>query len=144
MSNDRIKAIVLEFQKFSEWESRYKHLIELGKKLAPLPDEYKTEENKIKGCQSQVWLHAKLDGNKVIFSADSDASIVKGIIALLVQVYSGLTPDEILTTKPTFLEEIGLKEHLSMSRANGLTAMVKQISFYAMAFKVKLQSTAGA
>jgi cysteine desulfuration protein SufE len=93
----------------------------------------------VKGCQSQVWLHAELAGDRVHFSADSDASIVKGIVALLVYVYSDSTPDEILMTKPTFLEDIGLREHLSMSRANGLTSMVKQISFYAMAFKAKLQ-----
>ena len=140
MSIDRIKLIVEEFKKYSDWEDRYKHLISLGKSLAPMQEEHKTESNKIKGCQSQVWLHAELVGDKVIFTADSDASIVKGIIALLVQVYSGSTPDEILAIKPTFLEEIGLREHLSMSRANGLTAMVKQISFYAMAFKIKLGS----
>jgi len=141
MSEDRIKLIVEDFQRFSDWESRYKHLIDLGKSLSPMLDENKIEGNKIKGCQSQVWLHAELIGNKIIFTADSDASIVKGIIALLVKVYSGLTPDEILSTKATFLEEIGLKEHLSMSRANGLTSMVKQISFYAMAFKIKLQNS---
>lgn len=140
MSANRIKLIVDEFKKYSDWEDRYKHLIDLGKSLAPMPEDHKAENNKIKGCQSQVWLHAELDGDKVIFTADSDASIVKGVIALLVQVYSGCTPDEILTIKPTFLEEIGLKEHLSMSRANGLTAMLKQITFYAMAFKIKLGS----
>lgn len=140
MSAERIKLIVEDFKKYSDWEDRYKHLIGLGKSLAPMAEEHKTENNKIKGCQSQVWLHAELAGDKVIFTADSDASIVKGIIALLVQVYSGCTPDEILSIKPTFLEEIGLREHLSMSRANGLTAMVKQISFYAMAFKIKLGS----
>jgi cysteine desulfuration protein SufE len=139
----RIKSIVDEFKKYSDWEDRYKHLITLGKNLPIMDESHKTESNKIKGCQSQVWLHAELSGDKIIFSADSDASIVKGIIALLVQVYSGCTPDEILLIKPTFLEEIGLKEHLSMSRANGLTAMVKQISFYAMAFKIKLGSTQG-
>ncbi len=140
MSSDKIKLIVDDFLKFSNWEDRYKHLIGLGKSLGPMQEEHKTEANKIKGCQSQVWLHAELVGDKIIFTADSDASIVKGVIALLVQVYSGSTPDEILATKPTFLEEIGLKEHLSMSRANGLTAMIKQISFYAMAFKIKLGS----
>jgi cysteine desulfuration protein SufE len=140
VSVDRIKSIVDEFKKYSDWEDRYKHLITLGKNLPPMDESQKTESNKIKGCQSQVWLHAELSGDKIIFSADSDASIVKGIIALLVQVYSGCSPDEILSIKPTFLEEIGLKEHLSMSRANGLTAMVKQISFYAMAFKIKLGS----
>lgn len=139
MINQRIQKLEQDFKSFSEWEARYKHLIELGKKMPPMKEEYKTEENKIRGCQSQVWLHAELVGDKVHFTADSDASIVKGIVALLVYVYSNSTPDEILMTKPLFLEEIGLREHLSMSRANGLTSMVKQISFYAMAFKAKLQ-----
>jgi cysteine desulfuration protein SufE len=139
MINQRIEAIKNDFQHFDQWEGRYKHLIELGKKMPAMKEEYKTQDNLVKGCQSQVWLHAELEGDKVIFSADSDASIVKGIVALLVQVYSHSTPDEILLTKPTFLEEIGLREHLSMSRANGLTSMVKQISFFAMAFKAKLQ-----
>lgn len=141
MINERIETIKEDFAHFSEWEGRYKHLIELGKKMPPMSEEYRAEANKIKGCQSQVWLGAKLVGDKVHFEADSDASIVKGIIALLVYVYSDSTPEEILSTKPTFLEDIGLREHLSMSRANGLTAMVKQISFYAMAFKAKLQMT---
>ncbi|MDD4974003.1 MAG: SufE family protein [Bacteriovorax sp.] len=135
----RIEKLKNDFKNFGEWEARYKHLIELGKKMPPMKEEFKTEENKVKGCQSQVWLHAELIGDKIHFSADSDASIVKGIVALLVYVYSESTPDEILMTKPTFLEDIGLREHLSMSRANGLTSMVKQISFYAMAFKAKLQ-----
>jgi cysteine desulfuration protein SufE len=139
MINQRIEKLKTDFKNFGEWEARYKHLIELGKKMPPMNEEFKTEDNKVKGCQSQVWLHAELIGDKVHFSADSDASIVKGIVALLVYVYSDSTPDEILMTKPTFLEDIGLREHLSMSRANGLTSMVKQISFYAMAFKAKLQ-----
>lgn len=139
MINERIEKIKKEFQSFEQWEDRYKHLIEIGKKMAPMKDEFKIQDNIIKGCQSQVWLHSELDGDRVKFSADSDASIVKGVIALLVYVYSDSTPDEILMTKPTFLEDIGLREHLSMSRANGLTAMVKQISFYAMAYKAKLQ-----
>ena len=139
MINERILKLKNDFNNFGEWEARYKHLIDLGKKMPAMNEEFKTEENKIKGCQSQVWLHAELVGNKIIFSADSDASIVKGIVALLVFVYSDSTPDEVLMTKPTFLEDIGLREHLSMSRANGLTAMVKQISFYAMAFRAKFQ-----
>ncbi|MFA6238549.1 MAG: SufE family protein [Bacteriovorax sp.] len=137
MISQRIQKIKTEFQSFNEWEGRYKHLIDLGKKMAPMEEAYKIEENKVKGCQSQVWLHADLLEDKVVFTADSDASIVKGIVALLVYVYSGATPDEILTTKPTFLEDIGLREHLSMSRANGMTSMLKQITYYAMAFKAK-------
>jgi cysteine desulfuration protein SufE len=139
MINQRIEKLENDFKNFDQWEDRYKHLIDLGKKMPPMEEKFKTEENKIKGCQSQVWLHAELIGDKIKFIADSDASIVKGIVALLVYVYSDSTPDEILMTKPTFLETIGLREHLSMSRANGLTSMVKQISFYAMAFKAKLQ-----
>ena len=139
MINERILKLKDDFKSFGEWEARYKHLIEIGKKLEPMNEEFKNSDNIVKGCQSQVWLHADLIGDKVHFSADSDASIVKGIVALLVYVYSDATPDEILMTKPTFLEDIGLREHLSMSRANGLTSMVKQISFYAMAFKAKLQ-----
>ena len=140
MIAERIAKLTVDFNQYSDWESRYKHLIELGKKMPAMNEEFKTESNKIKGCQSQVWLHASLSSeNNILFEADSDASIVKGIVAILVYVYSGSTPSEILATKPTFLEDIGLREHLSMSRANGLTSMVKQISFYAMAFNAKLQ-----
>ena len=139
MINKRIEQIKKDFQNFSKWEDRYRHLIDLGKNMPVMKEEHKTATNLVKGCQSQVWLYAELEDGKIIFSADSDASIVKGIIALLVYVYSESTPDEILATKPTFLEDIGLREHLSMSRANGLTSMVKQISFYAMAFKAKLE-----
>lgn len=139
MINERVDKLKSDFKSFGEWEARYKHLIEIGRKMPPMDESLKTEDNKIKGCQSQVWLHAELVGDKIHFVADSDASIVKGIVALLVYVYSDSTPDEILSMKPSFLEDIGLREHLSMSRANGLTAMVKQISFYAMAFKAKLQ-----
>ena len=139
MIADRTNALILDFKRFNDWEERYKHLIDLGKKMVPMEESNRIPANIVKGCQSQVWLHAELkDDGKIYFQADSDASIVKGIIALLVGVYSGSTPDEILTTKPTFLEEIGLREHLSMSRANGLNSMMKQISFFAMAFKAKL------
>lgn len=137
--NDRVKSIVERFSQYKDWEDRYQTIIDLGKALPSMPEEYKTEENKVKGCQSQVWLFATLEGDKVKIYADSDATIVKGLVALLVEVYSLSTPDEILMTKPTFLEEIGLREHLSMSRANGLNAMLKQISLYALGYKVKLQ-----
>lgn len=139
MINARVEKIKKDFNQFDEWEARYKHLINLGKSMPVMSGDYRSDSFLVKGCQSQVWLGARLSGDKVFFEADSDASIVKGIVALLVYVYSEATPDEILSTKPTFLEEIGLREHLSMSRANGLTSMVKQISFYAMAFKAKLQ-----
>lgn len=138
MIDDRINQLKLDFNRFSDWEERYKHLIDLGKKMAPMDEAFKVDANLVKGCQSQVWLHAELSGDIITFQADSDASIVKGIIALLTKVYSGSTPDEILCTKPTFLEEIGLREHLSMSRANGLNSMMKQITFFAMAYKAKL------
>lgn len=138
MITDRIQTLISDFKRFSDWEERYKHLIDLGKKMPPMTEDHKIPENLVKGCQSQVWLHAELKDGRIFFEADSDASIVKGIIALLVNVYSGSTPEEILTTKPTFLEDIGLREHLSMSRANGLNSMMKQISFFAMAFKAKL------
>lgn len=138
MIDDRINQLKLDFNRFSDWEERYKHLIDLGKKMPAMDEAFKVESNLVKGCQSQVWLHAELKGDIITFQADSDASIVKGIIALLTTVYSGSTPDEILCTKPTFLEEIGLREHLSMSRANGLNSMMKQITFFAMAYKAKL------
>ncbi len=137
--DQKITRIVDGFIRFNDWEERYHHLIELGKSIPAMPEEFKTDSNKVKGCQSQVWLFAELKDDRVIFYADSDATIVKGIVALLVSVYSESTPDEILSTKPEFLNTIGLREHLSMSRANGLNSMLKQISLYAMAFKVKLQ-----
>lgn len=139
MISERISTLIKEFNQYNDWEDRYRHLIELGKKLPAMQEAHRVEGNKVKGCQSQVWLFAELREEKIFFEADSDASIVKGIIALLVNVYSGATPDEILGTRPTFLEDLGLREHLSMSRANGLNAMMKQISFYAMAYKAKLQ-----
>jgi cysteine desulfuration protein SufE len=141
MIQERIEKIKSEFLSFSDWESRYKHLIEMGKSLPVMNDRFKVEANKIKGCQSQVWLMAELKDGSIYFCADSDASIVKGIVALLVFIYSGSSPDEILNTKATFLEDIGLREHLSMSRANGLTSMLKQITFYAMAYKAQMQLT---
>jgi len=135
----RITSIVTEFADLVDWEHRYKHIIDLGKHLAPLHENHKVDSHKVKGCQSQVWLYGELVEGKVIFTADSDAAIVKGIIALLLRVYSQLSPDEILETRADFLQTIGLKQHLSMSRANGLNAMVKQIFMYALAFKTKIQ-----
>lgn len=137
--DNRIKEIVEEFKNFSDWEDRYKHLIGLGKALEKMPEEHQTEENKVKGCQSQVWLFAELKDGKIHYVGDSDAAIVKGIVALLLKVYSDRTPDEILTIEQNFVDEIGLKQHLSMSRANGLSAMMKQIQMYAVAFKTKIQ-----
>lgn len=134
---NRIQKILDEFSKIPDWEARYKRLIDLGKELPSMDEQNKTDANKVRGCQSQVWLWANMEGEKIVFQADSDASITKGIVALLVNVYSGSTPDEILVTKPDFLTELGIREHLSMSRANGLNAMLKQITIYAMAFKAK-------
>ena len=136
---ERTKTIVDEFKKFQDWEERYKHLIGLGKSLEPMKDEHQIEANKVKGCQSQVWLFAELNDGKIHYTGDSDAAIVKGIVALLLKVYSDRTPDEILGLDQSFVDEIGLKQHLSMSRANGLSAMMKQIQMYALAFKTKIQ-----
>lgn len=136
--NERITKVIAEFEKVGSWEERYVLLIGNGKKMLPMPEVDKIDSNQVKGCQSQVWLSAKLDGEKILFFGDSDASIVKGIVSLLMEVYSGSTPMEILNTRPDFIETIGLKQHLSMSRANGLNAMIKQITIYAMAFQAKL------
>ena len=125
---ERIATIVDEFAGLGDWENRYRHIIKLGKELPEIEEQHRVDANKVKGCQSQVWLFAELKDKKIVFQADSDASIVKGIIALLLRVYSNSTPDDILMTKPIFLDDIGLKQHLSMSRANGLNSMVKQIS----------------
>ncbi len=138
MINERIAQLIADFNKYKDWEDRYKHLIEIGRSMPVMDESNRIPANIVKGCQSQVWLSAELVGDKILFQGDSDASIVKGIVALLIQVYSHSSPDEILTTKPTFLEDIGLREHLSMSRANGLNSMMKQISFFALAFKAKL------
>ena len=136
---ERVNRIVSTFSSHKDWEDKYKSVILMGKDLAAFPEEHRLEENKVKGCQSQVWIFSELKDGKVYFYADSDASIVKGIIALLLNVYSDSTPEEILATKPDFLEEIGLRQHLSMSRANGLSSMLKQISLYALAYKTKIQ-----
>ncbi len=132
----RIEQIKANFLVKTDWEDRYKLVIEYGKNLKAIPEEFKTETYKVKGCQSQVWLHAELkpDG-RLRFMADSDAVIVRGLVALLVGVYSEATPDEVLALRPTFLKDIGFESNLSPSRANGLQAMIKQIYLYATAFK---------
>ena len=129
--------IILEFNDFDDWLDRYQLLIDLGGEQEPLPAEYKTDNNLIEGCQSRVWLQADYVDGKVLFRAESDALIVKGIVSLLIKVYSGRTPDEILNNEPYFVEAIGLKEHLSPTRSNGLLAMIKQMRLYALAFKAK-------
>ena len=129
--------IIAEFNDFDDWLDRYQLLIDLGGEQEPLPAEYKTDNNLIEGCQSRVWLQADYADGKVVFRAESDAMIVKGIVSLLIKVYSGHTPDEILASEPYFVEAIGLKEHLSPTRSNGLLAMIKQMRLYALAFKAK-------
>ena len=129
--------IIAEFNDFDDWLDRYQLLIDLGGEQEPLPAEYKTDNNLIEGCQSRVWLQADYADGTVIFRAESDAMIVKGIVSLLIKVYSGHTPDEILASEPYFVEAIGLKEHLSPTRSNGLLAMIKQMRLYALAFKAK-------
>ena len=126
-----------EFAMFEDWMDKYNYLIELGKSLPIINDQYKTDQYLITGCQSKVWLHAAMKDGKVIFSGDSDAIITKGIVNLLIQVLSDHTPDEIINAKLDFIDQIGLKEHLSPTRSNGLSAMIKQMKLYATVFKMK-------
>lgn len=135
--NEAQDEIIEEFSTFVDWMDRYALLIELGNSLEKLDEKYKVENNLIEGCQSRVWLHAEVINGKVVFQAESDAVIVKGIIALLIRVLSDHTPDEILNADLYFVDKIGLREHLSPTRSNGLVSMIKQIRFYAMAFKAK-------
>ena len=130
--------VIEEFSDFDDWMDKYQLLIDLGNEQEPLAPEYKNDQNLIDGCQSRVWLQADLVDGKVEFQAESDALIVKGIIALLIKVVSGHTPDEILENEFYFIEAIGLKDHLSPTRSNGLLAMVKQMRMYALAFKAKM------
>lgn len=135
--NELQDEVIGEFSELDDWMDRYQLLIDLGNDQAPLDEQYKTEQNLIEGCQSRVWLQADYEEGLVHFQAESDALIVKGIISLLIQVVSGHTPDEILESDLYFIERIGLKEHLSPTRSNGLLAMVKQMRMYALAFKAK-------
>lgn len=138
--NEIQDEIIEEFSMFEDWMDRYALLIDLGNSLEKLDDKYKVDNNLIEGCQSRVWLQADYDNGKIHFRADSDAVIVKGIIALLIKVLSGRTPSEIIEADLYFIERIGLKEHLSPTRSNGLVSMIKQMRFYAMAFKAKENS----
>ena len=135
--NEIQDEIIEEFSDFEDWLDRYQLLIDLGNEQEPLPAEAKTDNNLIEGCQSKVWLDARYEDGKVIFKADGDALIVKGLVALLVKVYSGHTPEEILAAEPYFVEAIGLREHLSPTRSNGLLAMIRQMKLYALVFKAK-------
>ena len=136
--NDMQDEVIAEFSDFDDWMDRYQLLIDLGNEQAPLDEQYKTDQNLIEGCQSRVWLQADLqEDGTILFQAESDALIVKGIIALLIKVVSGHTPDEILDSELYFIDAIGLQEHLSPTRSNGLLSMVKQMRMYALAFKAK-------
>ncbi len=135
--NELQDEVIEEFSDFDDWMDKYQMLIDLGNDLEKLDDKYKTEQNLIDGCQSRVWLQCDYVDGKLVFSADSDALIVKGIIALLIHILSGHTPKEILDADLYFIDKIGLREHLSPTRSNGLLAMVKQIKAYALAYEVK-------
>ena len=135
--NELQDEVIEEFSDFDDWMDKYQLLIDLGNEQEPLNPEYKTDQNLIDGCQSRVWLQADMEDGRIVFQAESDALIVKGIIALLIKVLSGHTPDEILNADLYFIDKLGLKEHLSPTRSNGLLAMVKQIRMYALAFKAK-------
>ncbi|WP_442264757.1 SufE family protein [Tenacibaculum sp. ZS6-P6] len=132
------EEIIDEFSMFEDWMERYEYIIELGKSLPLIAEDYKLDENLIKGCQSKVWMHSEINDDKITYTADSDAILTKGIVALLLRVYSNQTPKAILEADTKFIDEIGLKEHLSPTRANGLVSMVKQIKMYAIAQQTKL------
>lgn len=135
-TTDKQALIIQEFQTIDNWEDRYYKLISMGKSLPEMSDTYKTEDNKVSGCQSQVWLTASLTEDKTVkFTCSSDALIVRGIIALLLEVYSEQTPDYIVNTRPEFIQAIGLDSHLSLTRKNGLASILKQMRLYALAFQ---------
>ena len=129
--------IIDEFAMFEEWDERYQYVIDLGKTLPLINEQYKTEDNIIKGCQSKVWLYGEQQDGNIVFTADSDAILTKGLIAIMIRVFSNQKPEAILEANTDFIDEIGLKEHLSPTRANGLVSMIKQIKMYALAFSAK-------
>lgn len=129
--------IIDEFSMFDDWMQRYEYIIELGKSLPLINEEYKTDENLIKGCQSKVWLQGEQKDDKIVFTADSDAILTKGIIAILIRAFSNQKAEDIIKADTEFIDEIGLKEHLSATRANGLVSMIKNIKMYALAFDAK-------
>jgi len=131
------QEIIEEFSLFDNWDDKYEYIIDLGKKLAPLEDQYKKDENKVKGCQSTVWLVADYQDGRIFYKAESDAVIVKGLISMLIRVLSGQTPDDIVNAKLDFIREIGMISHLAQTRSNGLLSMVKQMKNYALAYKLK-------
>lgn len=132
------QEIIEEFSMFDDWEERYQYMIDLGKTLPLIESQYKTDDNLIKGCQSKVWVHAELQDDKIVFTADSDAIITKGIIAILIRAFSHQHPKAIIDANTDFIDQIGLKEHLSPTRANGLVSMVKQLKLYAIAYQTQL------
>jgi cysteine desulfuration protein SufE len=132
------EEIIDEFSMFEDWMERYEYIIEIGKSLPLINDEFKKDENLIVGCQSKVWLHSEIQNNKLHFTADSDAILTKGIVALLLRIFNNQAPKDILDANLYFVDKIGLKEHLSPTRANGLVSMIKQIKLYALAFQSKL------
>jgi cysteine desulfuration protein SufE len=131
------KEIAEEFSLFDSWDDKYEYIIDLGKKLPPLDEKHKVDENRVRGCQSTVWLVAEYRDGRVFYEAESDAVIVKGLISMLIRVLSGQTPDDIIQAKLNFIREIGMTTHLAQTRSNGLLAMVKQMKNYALAFKLK-------
>ncbi len=131
------EEIIDEFSMFDDWMQRYEYMIDLGKSLPLIDEQFKTEDYIIKGCQSKVWVHAAMQDDKIAFTADSDAIITKGIIAILIRAFSGQPPQAILDADTSFIDEIGLKEHLSPTRANGLVSMIKQIKLYAVAYQTQ-------
>lgn len=131
------KEIVEEFSLFDSWDDKYEYIIDLGKKLPPLDAAHKKDENKVKGCQSTVWLAADFEAGRVVYKADSDAVIVKGLISMLIRVLSGHRPDDIINARLDFIRDIGMTSHLAQTRSNGLLAMVKQMKNYAVAYKLR-------
>ena len=134
------KEIIEEFEMFDDWMGKYEYLIDIGKSLPLIDQKYKTEDKIIKGCQSQVWMHSELIDGKVVYTADSDAIITKGMVALMIRVLSNHTPDEIINAKLDFIEKIGLTKHLSPTRSNGLVSMIKQMKLDAVAYSLKLEN----
>lgn len=138
MSIEEIEnEVVEEFEMFDDWMQRYEHLIDLGKSMPMIEEKYKTEDKLIKGCQSQVWMHSELKDGKIVYTADSDAIITKGMVALMIRVLSNHTPQEIIDSKLDFIEKIGLTKHLSPTRSNGLLSMIKQMKLDAIAYQAK-------
>ena len=135
---EKQQEVIEEFSLFEDWMQRYEYMIDLGKSLPLISEEHKTEDNIIKGCQSKVWVHAGLEDDRLVFTADSDAIITKGIIAILIRVFSNQPPKAILEAQTDFIDKIGLKEHLSPTRANGLVSMIKQIKMYSVAYQTQL------